>query len=100
MAPDPNLLRAARLLLGLSQDELAETAHISKRSLSRLEAGEHDVALSTIEVTRLALEAQGIVFLGETETSGPGLRVDKQLSSSWSEKRARFALARKKKLDP
>ncbi|WP_158874176.1 helix-turn-helix transcriptional regulator [Antarcticirhabdus aurantiaca] len=97
MPADPNILRAARVLLGLSQDELAEAARISKRSLARLEAGEFDPLLSTIETVKLALEERGVVFLGPTESSGPGLRVSGTISFGWEDARAQVARRRERR---
>ncbi len=97
MPADPNILRAARVLLGLSLEELADEAKISKRSLVRLEAGNIDPLLSTIETVKLALEKRGVVFLGPTESSGPGLRVHSSVSYGWEDARAEVARKREKR---
>ncbi len=84
-------------MLGLSLEELAEEARISKRSLVRLEAGDIDPLLSTIEAVKLALEKRGVVFLGPTESSGPGLRVHGSVSYKWEDARAEVARRREKR---
>lgn len=74
-------LRAARALLGWSQDNLAEKSGISKPTIARLEltsggggyASTHDKLQST-------LEAAGVIFIGENG-EGPGVRLRKQLET-------------------
>jgi len=95
MPVDPNLLKVARLLAELSLDELAARAKVGRRALASMEAGNADCMLSTMEVVKEALEAEGIVFLGETETHGPGLRVSATTADAWTRKRAGQARGRK-----
>ncbi|WAJ30994.1 helix-turn-helix domain-containing protein [Antarcticirhabdus aurantiaca] len=85
------------MLLGLSQEDLAKDAGVSVRNLSRIEAGDADPLLSTIESVKLALEEHGIVFLGETETFGPGFRAPRALASGWTKQRATVARTREKR---
>jgi transcriptional regulator with XRE-family HTH domain len=75
MEPFPDLLRAARLTLGLTQDELAEAAGISTRSLMRFELGREDMHIRTHKAIKQALEARGVVFLKEEGGLGPGFRI-------------------------
>ena len=56
-------IRAARALLGWTQDELADRAIVPKSAVARLERGEVDPRLSTLKAVRGALEAAGIEFL-------------------------------------
>jgi len=66
------LLRAARLLLGLTQRELAEEARVSRGSVDRLERGERGHSRID-DAVQAVLERHGIRFIPETETSGGGL---------------------------
>jgi DNA-binding transcriptional regulator YiaG len=63
----PAQIRAARHLLVMKQDELAELAGISIATLKRAES-EREVPISddTIQLIKQTLEANGIVFLGMT----------------------------------
>lgn len=88
MPVDPNLLRVARLLVELSVDDLASRANVGRKALATMEAGNSDCMLSTMELVKRALEAEGIVFLGETETHGPGVRVSSATADAWTQKRA------------
>jgi transcriptional regulator with XRE-family HTH domain len=71
-------IKAARALLGWSQEKLAATSGVSIPTVKRLEAA--DGALGgrpeTGEKLRTALENGGIVFLDENG-GGPGVRLRK-----------------------
>jgi DNA-binding transcriptional regulator YiaG len=69
-------LRCARALLGLSAKELAELSGVGWATLQRFETqdGIPDSRSGTLDKVRAALEAQGIEFLGDPETS-PGVRL-------------------------
>lgn len=79
-------MRAARLLLSISQDELARLSGVSTGSIKRIENGDRRVWLSNVDALKRALEERGIVFLGATETLGPGFRVPLSLAVSWEER--------------
>lgn len=68
-------VRAARGLLGWSQDRLAAAAGVSKRALGRLEAGTADVRRSTIVAVETALERAGVEFLPSGGGKGAGVRL-------------------------
>jgi predicted transcriptional regulator len=72
-------LRAARALLGWSQDDLAAHSGVSKPTIARLELGTGELAgyPSTREKVVGALETAGVTFLGTGETmgGGPGVRL-------------------------
>lgn len=73
-------VRAARVLLGWSQNDLASRAGIGVATLKRFEASEpksygHVNTASKIEN---ALESGGIIFITEDEENGPGIRLKKQ----------------------
>lgn len=95
MPVDPNLLKVARLLVELSVDELASRANVGRKALATMEAGSSDCMLSTMELVKRALEAEGIVFLGETETHGPGVRVSPATADAWTLRRASHARGKK-----
>ena len=66
-------IRAARAWVGLSQDELAHAAGITRRTLIRLENSEEAGSERTIKKVRVALEKRGIEFLFEGP-QGVGVR--------------------------
>jgi transcriptional regulator with XRE-family HTH domain len=74
-------LRAARALLGWSQEDLAARSGVSKPTIARLELGSGELAgyARTRDKVVGALEAAGVTFLddGETMDGGPGLRLRK-----------------------
>ncbi|WP_313059721.1 helix-turn-helix transcriptional regulator [Agrobacterium cavarae] len=67
------LLRAARALLGLSQDQLAERAGVSRQIVVRIEKCEGNVLIDAIRKVRSALEAGGVVFIEGNSDRGPGV---------------------------
>ena len=72
-------LKAARALLGWSQEELATAADVSLPTIKRLEAVEGWLAgrQTTSHKIRAALELAGIEFLNENG-GGPGVRLRKR----------------------
>lgn len=73
----PAQLRAARALLGLSQDEFAKRCGdaVDLSTLKRYEAGKSDPKQSTLLVWEKALRKAGVVLIDGTETEGPGVRL-------------------------
>lgn len=69
-------IRAARALLGWTQQQLADAAIVSFGALTRLERGEVDPRLSTITAVQTALVKAGIEFLPQGE-KGEGVRFAK-----------------------
>jgi transcriptional regulator with XRE-family HTH domain len=63
-------LRAARALLGWTQETLADRALVSLTALKRLESGNKAVFESTQDQVRRTLEAAGIVFLSSDQGEG------------------------------
>jgi DNA-binding XRE family transcriptional regulator len=55
-------LRAARAVLGLSQDQLAVQIGLTQRSVHRIEQGEVQPKVRTIVMIERFLTAQGIAF--------------------------------------
>jgi DNA-binding XRE family transcriptional regulator len=64
-------LYGARVLAGLSQDELAKCSCISRQMVARIERGDQSVPIGALGKVRTALEGAGIAFLPETTRSGP-----------------------------
>lgn len=65
-------LRAARALLGITQDELAERTGVGRNILQRIENGK-SVPTAQIDVIRSYMEKRGIVFLESSVEHGPGV---------------------------
>lgn len=72
----PAQCRAARALIGLSQDGLAETSKVAKRTIASFEAEGHQPYARTVDALRAALEAAGVEFIAENG-GGPGVRLRK-----------------------
>jgi len=66
-------MRAARALLGISQEELAGFSGVSRQIVARMERGEENITADSIVSVRKALELQGIVFLPSNKDRGPGV---------------------------
>jgi transcriptional regulator with XRE-family HTH domain len=75
-------LKAARALIGWSQEELASAAGVSLPTVKRLEAAEGLLGgrATTGENIREALEQAGIEFIDENG-GGPGVRLQNPLPS-------------------
>lgn len=56
-------IRAARALLGWSQRDLAEHAHLSETAILRLETEQADTRRSTVDKIQKSLEEAGINFI-------------------------------------
>jgi transcriptional regulator with XRE-family HTH domain len=71
-------IKAARALLGWSQEQLASAAHISVPTIKRLEAQEGPLGgrTDTGDKIEAALEKAGIEFIDENG-GGPGVRLKK-----------------------
>lgn len=71
----PRQIRAARALLGWSQQDLADKAVLSLNAVKRLENGKVDPRLSTVQAVRTALEGAGVEFLFPSRERGEGVRM-------------------------
>ena len=69
-------VRAARGLLGWSQDQLVEASGVPKRTVARLETDEGEPQRRTLAAIRSALEVAGIEFIPENG-GGIGVRMRK-----------------------
>ncbi|WP_112663503.1 helix-turn-helix transcriptional regulator [Microvirga flavescens] len=72
-------VKAARAMLGWSQDQLAAASGISKPTIARLETSDGEIGGYTGTRDKLiaALEAAGVIFIAENG-EGPGVRLRKQ----------------------
>jgi transcriptional regulator with XRE-family HTH domain len=70
MSIRPEQCRAARALLGLSQEELARAAGISRATLIDFERGEREPIFANLKMIQAALERAGIEF-----TAAPDNRI-------------------------
>jgi transcriptional regulator with XRE-family HTH domain len=70
----PDLFRAARAMLNLTQEELAQEAGLERRIIARLESNQDNVKINQAVQLRRALECLGIEFTDGSEFFGPGLR--------------------------
>ena len=75
----PEQCRAARGLLGWTQSQLKEAAHVARATLADFEAGKRTPYQRTLIDLRSALETAGVIFVDENG-EGPGVRLRKQQS--------------------
>lgn len=75
----PEQSRAARGLLGWSQSELASKSNLSESTIRDFEKGRRTPVVNNVTAICLALEAAGVIILGDEETTvgGPGVRLKK-----------------------
>ncbi|MGO8867330.1 MAG: helix-turn-helix domain-containing protein [Alphaproteobacteria bacterium] len=72
----PAQTRAARALLGMSREELANASEVALRTLADFESGTRAPHRPTLGAIRTALEAAGVEFISENN-GGPGVRLRK-----------------------
>jgi len=70
----PAQCRAARGLVGLSQEELASAARVSRATLTEFEAGRRKPYDRTLADICKVLEAAGVEFI-DANGGGPGVRL-------------------------
>lgn len=77
MAISPAQCRAARSLLGWSQDKLATASKVAKATIANFEAGKREPYDRTLVDLRSTLETAGVIFQadGEMVAGGPGVRL-------------------------
>lgn len=68
-------IRAARALLGWSQQDLADKSIVSVNAIRRLESSQVDPRWSTISAVKAALEMGGVEFQYADTTKGEGVRL-------------------------
>jgi transcriptional regulator with XRE-family HTH domain len=67
--------KAARALIGWSRRELAEASQVAERTLIDFERGARAPHRRTLTDLRRALEEAGVVFIDQSEESGPGVKL-------------------------
>ena len=77
MALTPGQCRAARALLGWSQDQLASASKVAKATIANLELGKRTPYNRTLEDLVAAFEAAGVRFIAENG-GGPGVRLKRR----------------------
>jgi transcriptional regulator with XRE-family HTH domain len=82
MLPALPFLAAARVLANLTQVELAKRARVSVSAVKRLEAGNTDARVSTIQALTRALAACGVEFLFNQQEECEGIKRRNQNSPS------------------
>ncbi|WP_308737965.1 helix-turn-helix domain-containing protein [Rhizobium sp. TH2] len=70
----PVQVRAARVLLGWSQQKLADEADVSRSTLALVERGDNLANNASRERIQRALEKAGLEFLPPDATKGSGIR--------------------------
>ena len=70
----PRQIRAARALLGWSQQYLADRAIVSANAVARIERGQVDARVSTIVAIERTLTKAGVEFLSPGDR-GEGVRM-------------------------
>lgn len=73
----PQQCRAARAMLNLSQDNLAELSGVAVSSIIPFEKEQRSPRAATIDSLRTALEAVGVEFIAENG-GGAGVRLKKK----------------------
>lgn len=78
---EPRQCRAARALLGWSQEQLADAASVSVTTLRNYERGATVPVTNNLSALRVALETAGVEFIAENG-GGAGLRMKKPSEAS------------------
>ena len=73
MLPTPRLVIAARILAGLSQNDLATEAGIGIATLRRYERGDTNPRADKLNAILGALRAHGVQFVEETDAVSEGI---------------------------
>jgi DNA-binding transcriptional regulator YiaG len=71
----PEQCRAARAWLELSQQELAEIAHVGLSTVRDYEAGRRQPVHNNLAAILQVFESRGVSFFEEEETGATGIRV-------------------------
>jgi len=73
----PAQCRAARSLVGWSQDKLSEASKVAKATIANFEAGKRSPYDRTLDDIQAALEEAGVVFIseGNEKAGGEGVRL-------------------------
>jgi transcriptional regulator with XRE-family HTH domain len=77
MPLSPAQCRAARALIGWSQDKLAAESRVAKATIANFEANKRSPYERTLADLQETLEAAGVEFIAENG-GGPGVRLRKR----------------------
>lgn len=79
----PIQIRAARALLSIGQQELATLAGVGLGTVKRIEAAGEELVGTAQTLGRIqrALELEGIEFIDQDQSKGPGVRLRKPLEN-------------------
>lgn len=75
----PAQIRAARALLGISQEDLAASAEVGLNSVRDVEGQRRGDEVGAVKAIVRALENEGVTFLPGDAANGPGVRLGTQL---------------------
>jgi DNA-binding XRE family transcriptional regulator len=68
-----DVIRAARVLVGMSQADLASACGLSRQIIVRMENHKGNVTVAALSAARSVLEQAGVVFIPSTSSRGPGI---------------------------
>ena len=71
----PEQSAAGRALLGWSQKELADNAHLGESTVRNFEKGRGAQTFNNVQAMRIAMEGAGVLFLDSDGALGPGARL-------------------------
>lgn len=71
----PEQSAAGRALLGWSQKELADNAHLGESTVRNFEKGRGAQTFNNVQAMRIAMEDAGVLFLDSDGALGPGARL-------------------------
>lgn len=74
--------RAARALIGWSQEMLSAASMVAKATIAQFEASNRTPYNRTLDALRVALELGGVEFIHEDEVSGVGVRLRKKSTNA------------------
>lgn len=75
MSLKPQQCRAARGLLGWTQEELADRAGVSRSTVRGFESGQHELLRGSAAMIRGALETAGVILIEPDAHGGYGVRL-------------------------
>jgi len=77
---DPAQIRAARALLGWTQEDLSKASGVGTATIQRMEKSSQAITgyVSTLVRLQEAFEKAGVLFLEDDEAGGYGLRLAKR----------------------
>jgi predicted transcriptional regulator len=71
----PRTCRAGRVLVGLSQEDLASRANVGLSTVRNYEAGRSESRRNNIAAMQRELEAAGVLFIEADSEGGEGVRL-------------------------